>query len=78
MRVSVRDDGHGFDLETVALEQARRPSLGLAGMQERAALLGGTVSVSSRPGQGTLVEAAIPYSMAENEVTNEDSSTPGG
>jgi signal transduction histidine kinase len=78
MRVSVRDDGHGFDLDTVALEQARRPSLGLAGMQERAALLGGTVSVSSRPGQGTLVEAAIPYSMAENEVTNEDSSTPGG
>jgi signal transduction histidine kinase len=78
MRVSVRDNGHGFDLDTVALEQARRPSLGLAGMQERAALLGGTVSVSSRPGQGTLVEASIPYSKAENEVSDEDSSTTGG
>ncbi len=62
LRVSVRDDGCGFDLQRVArIQSSSRPSLGLAGMQERAALLGGTVSIQSRPGQGTSVEAFIPY-----------------
>ncbi len=35
-------------------------SLGLLGMQERALLFGGTVSVTGRPGQGTLVAVSIP------------------
>jgi signal transduction histidine kinase len=78
IRVSVRDDGHGFDMEAVAMERSRRPSLGLAGMQERAALLGGTVVISSRLGQGTLIEASIPYANAESEENNEDSSAIGG
>lgn len=61
-RVSVRDDGRGFDLERVKqIQSSSRPSLGLAGMQERAALLGGTVSIQSRPGQGTMVECYLPY-----------------
>src|SRR5512134_361070 len=61
VRINVRDNGIGFDLERVRQQRASRPSLGLAGMQERAALLGGTVSVQSRPGYGTEVEALIPY-----------------
>jgi signal transduction histidine kinase len=67
MRLSVRDDGCGFDLNKIrVIQSSSRPSLGLAGMQERAALLGGTVTVQSRPGQGTLVEAFVPY-HAESE-----------
>ena len=74
MRVRVRDDGRGFDLDRVkAVQSSSRPSLGLAGMQERAALLGGRVSVQSRPGQGTLVEASIPYHY---ESENQDDHTP--
>ncbi len=62
MRASVRDDGCGFDLNTLRRNQSSsRPALGLAGMQERAALLGGMVSVESKPGEGTRVEAFIPY-----------------
>ncbi len=62
MRASIRDDGCGFDLDGIRAKQSSsRPSLGLAGMQERAVLLGGTAVVQSRPGQGTLVEAFIPY-----------------
>jgi signal transduction histidine kinase len=62
MRATVRDDGCGFDLDRIrVIQSSSRPSLGLAGMQERAALLGGTVAVQSRPGQGTLIEAFIPY-----------------
>ena len=70
MRASIRDDGCGFDLDKVrAIQSSSRPSLGLAGMQERAALLGGAVNVQSRPGQGTMVEAYIPY-HAESEVSD--------
>ncbi|MEW5939991.1 MAG: sensor histidine kinase, partial [Chloroflexota bacterium] len=67
VHVSVRDDGQGFDPEAVNLRQSSRPSLGLAGMRERAGLLGGTVSVQSGRGQGTLVEAKIPYAPTESE-----------
>ena len=67
MRATVRDDGCGFDLDKIqVLQSSSRPSLGLAGMQERAALLGGAVAVQSRPGQGTMIEAFIPY-RAGNE-----------
>ena len=65
VRINVRDNGVGFDLHLVQMERARRPSLGLAGMEERAALLGGTVSIQSRPGYGTEVEAVIPYRKKE-------------
>ncbi len=61
VRINVRDNGVGFDLDKVNLERSQRPSLGLAGMEERAALLGGTVSIQSCPGYGTEVEALIPY-----------------
>jgi len=67
LHVSVRDNGQGFDPDAVNLRQSSRPSLGLAGMRERAGLLGGTVSIQSGRGQGTLVEAKIPYTPVESE-----------
>jgi len=66
--VSIRDDGVGFDLDTVRMSRTHRPSLGLAGMQERAALVKGEVSIQSSPGQGTLVEAKLPLYSEESEV----------
>ena len=65
VRISVFDNGIGFNREQVQQRRASRPSLGLAGMEERAALLGGTVTVQSRPGYGTEVEALIPYHHQE-------------
>ena len=65
VRISVFDNGVGFDRDQVQQRRTNRPSLGLAGMEERAALLGGTVTVQSRPGYGTEVEALIPYYHAE-------------
>lgn len=61
VRISVYDNGIGFDRDEVKQRRASRPSLGLAGMEERAALLSGTVTVQSRPGFGTEVEAWMPY-----------------
>jgi signal transduction histidine kinase len=43
--LDVFDDGCGFDLA-----HARQGGLGLAGMQERARLIGAQLDVSSRPG----------------------------
>jgi signal transduction histidine kinase len=63
VHITVRDNGVGFDLDHVAQKRASRTSLGLAGMEERAALLGGVVTVQSSPGYGTEIEARIPYHM---------------
>jgi len=56
--LSVDDDGRGFDLEDVS--SGRERGLGLFGMQERAAYVGGSVVVESRHGGGTRVRAEIP------------------
>ncbi len=56
----VEDDGRGFDAERVLRADDVRSRLGLYGMQERASLVGGTVLVESRPGQGTTVRVGIP------------------
>jgi len=61
VRISVFDNGIGFDRDQVQQRRTSRPSLGLAGMEERAGLLNGTVAIQSRPGYGTEVEALIPY-----------------
>jgi signal transduction histidine kinase len=57
VRLKVRDDGVGFSRDRAS---RRTESYGLRGMAERAELLGGRFTVSSRPGVGTTVEAVIP------------------
>lgn len=64
VRLSVEDNGHGFDTDTHA--DPARPTWGLLGMQERAALLHGRCDVDSRPTVGTRVEVVIPDSTKEN------------
>jgi two-component system sensor histidine kinase UhpB len=58
VHVVVEDDGGGFDVAGVMAGERR--GLGLFGMQERAAYLGGRVDIESRPGRGTRVRAEIP------------------
>jgi two-component system, NarL family, sensor kinase len=56
LELSVSDDGTGFDSDT-----APQPgSFGLVGMGERARLAGGTLEVSTAPGQGTRVTVRLP------------------
>jgi PAS domain S-box-containing protein len=52
----IRDNGMGFDPEDPSISK----SLGLLGMRERAAMLGGSVDIASRPGKGTSVTAWVP------------------
>jgi signal transduction histidine kinase len=53
--VVLEDDGVGFDPTT-----AREDGLGLVGMRERLALLGGRLDIESRPGAGTTFVAEVP------------------
>lgn len=52
----VSDSGRGFAVD----EEMARGGLGLFGMQERGAYVGGTVEIESRPGAGTRVRVTIP------------------
>jgi len=61
--VEVTDSGKGFDPQAVAADG----HLGLAGMRERVEILGGTFSVQSAPGHGTLIRAALPLRLPEQE-----------
>jgi signal transduction histidine kinase len=53
--VQVRDDGAGFDPAAV-----RPASHGLAGMRHRVEAAGGRLTITSHPGNGTLVSAVLP------------------
>ncbi len=60
--VTVEDDGLGFPVAQVMA--GRSQGLGLIGMQERAACLGGKVEITSEPGSGTWVRAEFPVRHA--------------
>ncbi|MDD4944827.1 MAG: response regulator [Rhodoferax sp.] len=59
--LSVHDDGQGFDLAAMQERASAGGSLGVLGMQERAILLGGTLSISAAPGQGCTVQLRAPW-----------------
>jgi PAS domain S-box-containing protein len=60
VQVIVADDGCGFDVETTLRQPEAGAHLGLHGMRERAALLGGSVTIESTPGEGTTIYARVP------------------
>ncbi len=64
LRISVRDDGKGFDVGAALRDAIARGSLGLLGMQERVSLAGGRLTVGSRPGEGATVAADFPLRLA--------------
>jgi len=60
--VSVHDNGIGFDTDMPRLQ-----SHGLLGMRYRVEAEGGTMRLSSKPGEGTLIEATLPAQSASND-----------
>jgi signal transduction histidine kinase len=58
LRISVEDNGDGFDLH--ATQDPARQHMGLSIMKERAAKFNGTVRITTAPGRGTVVEIDIP------------------
>jgi Signal transduction histidine kinase len=60
IEVSIRDDGAGFAVQSTLRGAAQNRRLGLAGMRERAALLGGRLLIESSPGGPTEVLLQLP------------------
>jgi two-component system CheB/CheR fusion protein len=60
----IEDNGRGFDPES---KMNREKGIGLIGMQERAALMGGTFEIESNRGQGTIIYVRVPFSTAEKQ-----------
>ena len=57
----LRDNGRGFEPETLAaLQPGREGSYGLQGVRERLELVGGRLQLESRPGAGTCLVVTIP------------------
>ena len=60
IRLKIRDNGSGFDLNSVHSRVGYKGGLGLASMKERAELLGGHFKIESKVGSGTIIEADWP------------------
>lgn len=75
LMVQVEDRGTGFEVNT-ALDNGR--TRGLRGMQERVALLGGSLIIDSVPGWGTSILAELPAESLAEERMEDDHNNPGG
>jgi len=65
--VSVRDDGVGFDTRAQV-----RSAYGLVGMRFRVEAVGGTLTLVSAPGQGTLIQVKLPPSSLGTPIKAND------
>ncbi len=64
----VEDNGKGFNPEAT---KNRRKGIGLIGMKERAALVGGTLEIESVPGRGTTIFVRVPASSKKKRNSND-------
>lgn len=63
-RLQLEDNGIGFEPGAVPVSGGAARGLGLLGMRERAALIGGTLTVDSEPGKGTRICVELPLAEA--------------
>ncbi len=63
VHLQIRDDGSGFDTATLS----KRGGFGISGMRERARRIGGTLEITSTPGQGTSVIVQVPIRTRDSE-----------
>jgi len=59
VHLTVRDSGKGFDIEVAQ----RGRGLGLTSMQERVRLVNGTISIESKPTDGTIIHVRVPVEL---------------
>lgn len=64
LRLTIEDDGRGFDVDAARRRSSAGGTLGLAGMRTRAESLGGTVSLEAAPGRGARLVVDLPARAA--------------
>jgi len=68
IKVSITDDGRGFDPQPHASRGSKKPGMGMLNLQARAAVVGGRFRIRSAPGRGTKVEVEVPFMGARDEA----------
>ena len=63
LSLTISDNGKGFDAT-----QANKKTLGLLGMKERAAMIGGNLEIISEPGKGTTIVITVKHVETEKAV----------
>ena len=76
LQLIVEDNGHGFEINGRGTHKVTK--LGLAGMRERAALLGGVLTIESSPGHGTTVYVRIPIDVLRQKDNEQETSAVTG
>ncbi len=56
----IKDNGNGFDPESLSSREISRKGLGLSSMRERVEFSGGSFSIESVQGKGTVIRAVWP------------------
>lgn len=74
----ITDDGVGFDVARARAEAADDRRMGLLGMEERAAILGAALTITSRAGKGTQVKLTVPIDGEETTDGAAENHSPGG
>jgi PAS domain S-box-containing protein len=64
LQMKIIDDGKGFDIAAVEQGAREGTAFGLMGMKERAALVGGRVTVVSSAEKGTTIELCLPHEVS--------------
>lgn len=72
VRVHVVDNGEGFDRTSADWQ----PGLGLASMEERARLLGGSMRVVTAPGKGTRIDVHLPAESGQERTHDGETADP--
>ena len=72
LRVTIVDNGVGFDMDTVLRDPDKWDHFGIRGILERARLVGGEGKIESRKGQGTTIVVDIPLDKKETKSHGED------
>lgn len=65
IELAIEDNGRGFDVDQVRSTKSLKGGFGLTSMKERTELSGGSFSIESAPGAGTLVRASWPTRITE-------------
>lgn len=61
LNLLLQDDGRGLDLHHPENNPSLAQGIGLVGMRERVADIGGSFHLASRPGKGTLLRVSVPF-----------------
>jgi PAS domain S-box-containing protein len=63
IELTIDDDGRGFDIDKVRSKEDAARTMGLAGMEERTGLSGGSFEIRSTKGHGTMIRASWPAAL---------------